>query len=433
MAVPALQGGLSRPAQLGVTGISLAAGLIAAVLVGPPAGVLYLFPALMIAGMFGGAALGLAALAICLAIGLWFIPVLYPAEFAGAAILQTLLALILRELFRESRRWGVRYRKLLSAISSAVTVSDGQGRIARPHPELATLIGMPWPDYKAMGWLNAVHPDDRKLIAPEEPAKTLPMHRAEVRLKDPRTGEWRWHMMRAVPLLDDKDEVEEWISVLTDVHERRLAVEQQDMVIGEARHRLKNLITIIESLAKSSRPAEKDDAVETFLGKFLGRMHALSAAGDLALANNYASMQTDEVVRATLAPFFEKDSARLTTGGPKLALSEATGGGLALGLNELATNSIKYGALSARDGRVSFTWTVTPEAGHRRVEMVWKETGGPAPLRPSAGGFGSRVIGFIPSREQNGSVAMEYPADGYTCRIGFTLPDKPRVRTLEAE
>ncbi|MBL7096451.1 MAG: PAS domain-containing protein [Alphaproteobacteria bacterium] len=432
-AVPGLQGGLSRPARLAATAVSLGLGLAVAVVVGPPPGVLFLFPALMIAGLFGGVELGLIALAICIALSLTVLPVLHPAPFIAGATLQTLLALGLRELFRESRRWGVRYRKLLSAISSAVTVSDSRGRIERPHPELSALIGMPWPDYEAAGWLNAVHPDDRKLLAPEGPAKDLTMHRAEMRLKDPRTGEWRWHLMRAVPLLDAHGKVEEWVAILTDVHERKLAGEQQALVIGEARHRLKNLITIIESLAKSSRPAVKDQGVETFLGKFLGRLHALSAAGDLALAGNYASMQTEEVVRATLSPFFEKETGRFTIGGPKLELSEATGGALALGLNELATNSIKYGALSEPGGRVAFTWTVTPEAGHRQVEMTWKETGGPPPKKPDGDGFGSRVIGFIPSREQNGSVTMDYPADGYVCRIGFTLPDRPRVKTLEAE
>ncbi len=312
-------------------------------------------------------------------------------------------------------------------------MSDGKGRIERPHPELERLTGMTWPAYAGPRWLASVHPDDQKLLMPPGAFKDIAVHRAEIRLKDPRTGDWRWHLMRAVPLLGEDGAVEEWISVLTDIQDRKIAGEQQDIVIGEARHRLKNLITIIESLAKSSRPPEKNDAVEDFLGRFLGRMRAMSAASDLALAGNYASMQAEDVVRATLAPFFEKDSARLTIAGPKLELSEATGGGLALGLNELATNAIKYGALSVPDGRIAFTWTVTPNDGHRDVEMVWKESGGPPPRQPERGGFGSRVIGFIPSREQNGSVAMEYPPDGYVCRISFTLPDKPRVRTLEAE
>jgi hypothetical protein len=85
--VPGLGGGVSRSARLAATAISIGLGLIAALLVGPPPGVLFLLPALMIAGLFGGVELGLAALAICVALALWFLPVLYPAAFIAAAVL----------------------------------------------------------------------------------------------------------------------------------------------------------------------------------------------------------------------------------------------------------------------------------------------------------------------------------------------------------
>ncbi|MEJ1969304.1 MAG: hypothetical protein WDN03_11830 [Rhizomicrobium sp.] len=114
-------------------------------------------------------------------------------------------------------------------------------------------------------------------------------------------------------------------------------------------------------------------------------------------------------------------------------LNQGTGGSLALGIHELATNAIKHGALSVPEGRASFAWTVTQIDDGKRVEMRWKETGGPPPSPPTKGGFGNRVIGFIPSRERSGSVTQDYPPDGYECRIAFTLPDMPRVKTLEVE
>ncbi|MEI9888584.1 MAG: HWE histidine kinase domain-containing protein [Rhizomicrobium sp.] len=430
---PGLGGGMSRPARLTVTALSFALALAGVLLTGSGEGVAFFYPALMIAGIFGGVELAAAALVLAVALAyflfrgaphFWIFPL--------AAAVQTALALVMRVLFRESRRWGVRYRRLLSAMSSAVTVSDGNGRIGRPHPELSTLIGLPWPAYGGLRWLASVHPEDQRLLTPAGTSRGA-LQRAEIRLKNPATGDWRWHLMRAVPMLDDKGEVEEWISILTDIHERKLTAEQREVTMGEARHRLKNLITIIESLANSSRHGDKDAAVEAFLVRFLGRLHALSAAGDLALASSFSTLLAEDVARATLAPFLEKDSQRLTLGGPRLELSEATGGALALGLNEMATNAIKYGSLAVPQGRIAFTWTVTPTAAGRRVEMVWKESGGPPPQKPEKGGFGSRVIAFIPSREQSGTVTMEYPADGYVCRIAFTLPDKPQVKTLEEE
>jgi PAS domain S-box-containing protein len=432
-AAPAgLGGGLSRPVRLAATAASLALGAMAELFAAPSAGGVFFFPALMIAGIVGGAELAVPALIVVVLFVIHRDPDIAIWSFITAATLLTVAALILRLLFRESRRWGVRYRRLLNAIASAVTVSDSAGRIGRPHPDLAKLIGLQWPDYRGHRWLSAVHADDQKLLPPSRPDNDITLQRAEIRLRDPASGDWRWHLMRAVPLRDEKGEIEEWISVLTDIHERRLSGEQQDMVVGEARHRLKNLMTIIDSLVKSSRPRQPDPAVEVFQKTFLGRLHALSAASDLALAGNYTTMETAEVVAATLAPFLETASARLSFGGPELELSQATGGNLALGIHELATNAIKHGALAVPAGRVSFTWTVTPVDGGKRVEMVWKETGGPPPRPPERQGYGSRVIGFIPSREQNGSVSMEYPTDGYVCRIAFTLPAVPRVQTLDA-
>jgi two-component sensor histidine kinase len=217
------------------------------------------------------------------------------------------------------------------------------------------------------------------------------------------------------------------VSTLTDVHERKLSGEQQDIVIGEARHRLKNLMTIIDSLVKSSRPRDADAGIDAYQKKLLGRLHALSAAGDLALAGNYTTINAKEIITATLDPFLGAEPRRLTFDGPDLELSQATGGLLALGVHELTTNAIKHGALSVPEGRVRFTWTVTPIDRARRVEMVWKESGGPPPKNPTKGGYGARVIAFIPSREQNGAVTAEYPADGYECRIAFTLPDAERT------
>ncbi|MEJ1969303.1 MAG: PAS domain S-box protein [Rhizomicrobium sp.] len=253
--VPGLGGGLSRPYRLAVAAGCWALALAAALLAASPWGTLFFFPALMVAGVFGGAELALPALLLTLlvcryrfaGVDLWL--------FGGAAAVLTLLALAGREMFRESRRWGVRYRRLLNAMSSAVTVSDEHGRIGRPHPELEKLIGMKWPSYAGRRWLAAVHPDDQKALLPDGPSEDVVLQRAEIRLKDPRNGDWRWHLMRAVPLTGADGEVDEWISILTDIHDRKLAGEQQAMVIGEARHRLKNLVTIIGIAGEELAPA----------------------------------------------------------------------------------------------------------------------------------------------------------------------------------
>lgn len=414
-----LDGGLSLAKRALITVVSMAIGTGLASLAGSPFGVIFIFPALAIAGVFGGAVLALASLAVTVIL----VNLLFPNAPAllldlGAAV-QVGVALLGRALFRESRRWGVRYRRLVSAISSATTISNPDGRVERPNPELGRLIGMDWPDYAELGWLAAVHPDDVQAMA--APRTDGQPYQAEIRLKNPSTGDWHWYDLQAIPLIGEDGRVVEWISSLSDIHQDKLAQEHQKLVVGEARHRLKNLITIIESLAKSSKPKD-DAAVDEFMRKFSGRLHALSAAGDLALASNYSVIDTEEIVRATLAPFLELDGRRLSFGGPKLSLSEATGGQLALGVHELATNAIKYGALAVPDGRIAFTWKAEPAEGGETIVMEWTEHGRPTVPAPEREGFGGRLIKFIPSREKNGKVDVELRPDGYYCRISFWRP-----------
>ena len=78
----------------------------------------------------------------------------------------------------------------------------------------------------------------------------------------------------------------------------------------------------------------------------------------------------------------------------------------------MATNAIKYGALSVPDGQVSITWTIEPGADEDMLSMVWTETGGPPALRPSSKGFGSRLIsmGLIGT----GDVELRYDPSGLT-------------------
>jgi two-component sensor histidine kinase len=180
---------------------------------------------------------------------------------------------------------------------------------------------------------------------------------------------------------------------------------------------------VIDALAKNSRRrAESTSDVEEFLKRFLGRLHALAAAIDLLLATNHQAIDAHAVVRATLVPFDEEKSSRIRIGGPDLQLSEDLGGGLALAVHELATNALKYGALSVTGGTISLTWTVTPRDDGDEVVFEWQERGGPVPEPPTREGFGNRVIKSVTSREKTGSVRIEYKPEGVTCRIAYVKP-----------
>lgn len=417
-----LAGGLSFGRRLVITTSAVAAGTVVAFLMRVPVGdsaALFFFPAVMMAALFGGLEFGVPALVVTTAIsGIYFTHGDATLAFGAAAAMQVVVASVLRQFFSESRRWGVRYRKLVSAISSATSLSEADGRVERPQPELGRLIGMEWPEYRGTRWLEAVHPEDHALLPPQSPVTDSSVYRVEVRLKDPTTGDWRWHLIRATPLLDDSGEVAEWISILTDIHPRKLAEQRRELLLGELRHRLKNLMTVIQAVAKASQP-RGDQAVESYLEKFFGRLHALEAAGDQVIATHRTMIETGGVIRATLAPFAGESPQRIAIAGPRCMLSEATGGALAMGMHELATNAIKYGSLSVSKGTVSVAWECRDTADGERVVINWTERGGPAPLKPNREGYGSRIIRFVPARERGSKVDIDYAPEGLHCRISF--------------
>ncbi len=410
---PGLTGGLSFGTRIAIAAASIAVATGIGIWAGSA---LFYLPALMVAAVCGPAC-ALAAFAVSLAL----IDLLFPGAplllLGSVAAIQAAMGLILREFFRESRRWGVRYRSLIGAISSAVTVSDPVGRITRPHPELGRLIGLDWPLYRGTKWREAIHPDDWSKL-PNNPRETVGAYRSEIRLRVPGSQDWRWYLLCAVPLSGRDGRVAEWVSILSDTHDRKLAQEQRDIVLGELRHRLKNLMAVISSLATSSKPRD-EPAVDAFLKKFLGRLHALSAAGEMMLATDRVAIEAGAVVRATLAPFMADNAARFRIEGPPLFLSEETGGTLALGVHELATNAIKYGALSVPEGEVALIWRIEAAAEGELVTIEWTERGGPPAAIPNREGFGTRVVKFVPAREKSGNTVIEYKPEGLICRITF--------------
>ena len=115
-------------------------------------------------------------------------------------------------------------------------------------------------------------------------------------------------------------------------------------------------------------------------------------------------LEANAVIGAVLEPFLSGSPPRLTFDGPMLRLSEQFGGALALAVHELASNALKYGALSGPSGKVNFCWTVTRTEAGERVEFTWTEFGGPAPVPPTRDGFGHRLIRSVVSSEADGQV-----------------------------
>lgn len=219
-------------------------------------------------------------------------------------------------------------------------------------------------------------------------------------------------------LLRQSWEAERSLAKFAETKERE--AQSRELALGESRHRLKNLMAIIEALAKFSAPRSgQHPATDAFLQRFIGRLRALGAASDLVLKYGPGPLEASAVIRAVLEPFLSESSERLVFDGPELELSEHFGGALAMAVHELATNALKYGALSVPQGRVSFRWSRAEDRTGERVVFLWEESGGPTPSPPEKEGYGHRMIRSVAQRESEGEVRIDYPAHGLVCRIAY--------------
>jgi two-component sensor histidine kinase len=180
----------------------------------------------------------------------------------------------------------------------------------------------------------------------------------------------------------------------------------------ELRHRLKNTLATVQALARGTlRGALERPAFDALVNRII----AMGAAHDVLFREGWTSANLSEVARTTLAPTADT----VDFDGPEVHIGARVAVSLSLVLHELATNAVKYGALSGPNGRVSVSWRVDEPAG--RLRMTWRETGGPAAQPPNQIGFGTRLIDM--GLSGRGTVKRYYDAAGFWAEIEAPLAE----------
>jgi two-component sensor histidine kinase len=186
--------------------------------------------------------------------------------------------------------------------------------------------------------------------------------------------------------------------------------EQLRCITGELGHRIKNLVAIIQSIARQTmhQTATKAD----FEARFSGRLGAFSRSLDLLVANEWRGARIDELARSELATFGGLDGAQISVSGPPLSLNPEAARNISLALHELATNACKYGALSVPEGKVAVHWELANHGERQRFHMTWREAGGPMVTEPQRWGFGSQVLQQVTAQALAGKVTHRFAPDG---------------------
>ena len=190
-----------------------------------------------------------------------------------------------------------------------------------------------------------------------------------------------------------------------------------ELVVQEQAHRAKNTFAILNALAVQS--AQGAGNVEEFRDRLIERVRALSAAYSLmSSADPDAPIGLDQLVQLALAPFSTTYPQRLKViGGLPVQLAPSAAIPLSLCLHELATNAVKYGALSASDGKVECDWI---ERSPGVFTLRWTENGGPAVSQPRASGFGTRLISAALNGVPGGAALLKFEPGGVRCELAFS-------------
>jgi PAS domain S-box-containing protein len=198
----------------------------------------------------------------------------------------------------------------------------------------------------------------------------------------------------------------------SDVTERVRAENHQKLLINELNHRVKNTLTSIQSIvAQTLRGVQtKEEASEAIRA----RIHALSRAHDVLTNENWDGADLATMARSALDAFQPAGRQAITIDGPKLRVGPHAALSIALALHELATNAVKYGALSVPEGVVDVRWSIASDG---MFTFVWSETGGPPVTLGDSKGFGSRLILRVLPQELCGTADIDYRPAG----VVFTL------------
>ncbi|HJW39594.1 MAG TPA: HWE histidine kinase domain-containing protein [Rhizomicrobium sp.] len=214
------------------------------------------------------------------------------------------------------------------------------------------------------------------------------------------------------PIFDSEGTLIGGVNMLIDLSNQKRADAQQRGLIDELNHRVKNTLATIQSLAaQTMRGAPGEDA-------FQGRLLSLSRLHDQLSRNLWEWVDLDAIARDTFARLRAPVSGQVTIEGRSVHLQPRAALGIGMVLHELASNTVKHGALSSAAGSVELSWRNVDS----RLFIDWREKGGPAAVAPKRRGFGTRLLERAIAHELGGKTTIEFSATGVHCTMEIPLP-----------
>jgi PAS domain S-box-containing protein len=311
------------------------------------------------------------------------------------------------------------YETLLNRAPLGVYVVDADFRITEVNPTAMSVFGevdvlgrhfdevmrILWPEPYASEIIGLF----RHTLETGKPYVTA--ERSERRADRDRVEYYEWQIHR-IRMPDGSHGV---VCYFRDISKTVEARTQRELLINELNHRVKNTLTTIQSMiAQTLSGANVDRRVYEALE---ARLISMAGAHDILTQENWAGADLREIAERAVGAFAPKE--RVHIDGSDIRLAPAAALAISMALHELATNAVKYGALSEK-GKVDVTWQVENQ-GEPWLSVLWEESGGPPVVEPSRRGFGTRLITRGLATQLGGQADIRYESKGIICRIRAPL------------
>ncbi len=280
-------------------------------------------------------------------------------------------------------------------------------------------------------WKNVLHPEDRDRAWAvwRQSLETGAPYEIEYRLRH-HSGEHRWVLGRALPLLSAEGQLMRWFGTCTDIDDAKRLDEERSLVANELSHRIKNIFSVISGLIHLSTRSFPE--AKAFAAALRDRVTALGRAHDYVRPHSALSRPNSEkttlfaMLHDLLAPYQEGERIQIV--GEDTAIDDRAATPLALVFHELATNAAKYGALQSLGGQV----LIAAQWDGDVYAVKWTESGGPPTQPPTQLSFGSNLARISVEGQMGGALDYDWRSTGLVVDLGLPRGAMSRARGQSA-
>ncbi|ABD54987.1 HWE histidine kinase domain-containing protein [Jannaschia sp. CCS1] len=315
---------------------------------------------------------------------------------------------------------------MLDIVPVGVVLADANGKITMGNSSVERLVGHPVlhsEDVDSYTEWNGYHADGRRLESHEYPLSRILRdgeEDAEIDLNYTRgDGDTLWMRVVGKPVKDaDGNRIGAAVALI-DIDEQRKLMAQQETLIAELNHRVKNAFTVVKSIVNQSL---RKGSVEAGLRQTIDqRLNAYASAHSKLTSSDWEHAAITTIAHDVVLPIAD---GRARIEGPDVTLPTRQALALSMAFYELSTNALKHGALSNLDGRIHLHWSVAETDDGQQLSIRWIERGGPIAAEPDETGFGSFIIDRAIAMETDGIVNLVFGDEGLEWHLDMPIEQR---------